>query len=189
MTRLLQGCNSLAISVDTRIRRLCVHTPWQFWFFTNLDVCREVSIEGKEITSLYILYGNIHTLTHCLKYIQLCCWCFIMKIVQQWLLTVMITDDSRFSLWSLVRPFQVVNCFWSGTIFTCLSECELIRPTNKVYLCHVKSNYYYNCQWSNLVEFIQMVMLIVEKILTVGISSHKWQSRIEIEHLFRLGQK
>jgi len=41
-------------------------------------------------------------------------------------------------------------CCQSGTTFTYLCECELIRPTNEVCLCGVKSNYYYNCEWTAL---------------------------------------
>jgi len=81
------------------------------------------------------------------------------------------------------KPFQVVYCCQSGTTFTYLCECELIRPTNKVCLCGVKSNYYYNCELNILVDSIQMAMLIVERV-------HKWalvvmwQSQIEIEHYY-----
>ena len=79
--------------------------------------------------------------------------------------------------------FQVVYCCQSDTTFTYLCECELIRPTNKVCLCGVKSNYYYNCELNILVDSIQMAMLIVERV-------HKWalvvmwQSQIEIEHYY-----
>ena len=79
------------------------------------------------------------------------------------------------------KPFQVVYCCQSGTTFTYLCECELIRPTNKVCLCGVKSNYYYNCELNILVDSIEVAMLIVERVHKWALAV-LWQSRIEIGH-------
>ena len=95
--------------------------------------------------------------------------------------------------YALAQPRLTISCSLishsklcivaSLATFTYLCECELIRPTNKVCLCGVKSNYYYNCELNILVDSIEVAMLIVERV-------HKWalvvmwQSRIEIEHYY-----
>jgi len=80
------------------------------------------------------------------------------------------------------KPFQVVYCCQSGTTFTYPCDCKLIRPTNKVCLCGVKSNYYYNCELNILVDSIQMAILILERVKWALVVM--WQSRIEIEHYY-----